>query len=111
MFGRNCRKLNDKVLIQYSTLVVIMHSDASSSACRGHALCVDSEEFQLFYQALSSIQAKQDSNSRELLAILYGLKSPDHLFKAKMLRFTLIARTRRLSSIRVACLFVCMISH
>ena len=29
----------------------------------------------IFFQAFSSIQTKQDSNSRELLAILYGLKS------------------------------------
>ena len=41
----------------------------------GHALRVDSQEFELFFQAFSSIQTKQNSNSRELLAILYGLKS------------------------------------
>lgn len=67
---RNCRKLNGKVLIRYSLPVVIIHCDANSFACRSHALCVDSEEIQLFYQALSSIQVKQDSNSSELLAIL-----------------------------------------
>ena len=66
---RNCFKLNGKAFIRYSPPVVIIHSDASDFACG------DPQEFELFFQAFSSIQTKQDSNSRELLAILYGLKS------------------------------------
>ena len=55
---RNYFKLNGKAFIQYSPPVVIIHSDASDFACRGHALRVDSQEFELFFQAFSSIQTK-----------------------------------------------------
>ena len=55
--------------------MILVYSDASSFACGGCALRVDSEEYDLFFQAFSSLESGLDSNARELLAILYGLKS------------------------------------
>ena len=59
---------------------VIIHSYASAHACGGHTLCVDTQEFGLYFIALSSIESQTGSNFRELVAILYSLQS----FKAKV---------------------------
>lgn len=71
----NCARLNGRSLSRYSLPVTLVYSDASSFACGGCAFRVDSEEFDLFFQAFSSLESGLDSNARELLAILYGLKS------------------------------------
>ena len=71
----NCVKLNCKKLFEYSQPVVIVCTDASDFACGGHAHFVDKEEFDLFYQAFSSMESTLDSNGREMLAILYALRS------------------------------------
>ena len=71
----NCARLNGRSLTRYSLPVTLVYSDASSFACGGCAFRVDSEEFDLFFQAFSSLESGLDSNARELLAILYGLKS------------------------------------
>ena len=55
--------------------MILVYSDASSLACGGCAFRVDSEEYDLFFQAVSSLESGSDSTARELLAILYGLKS------------------------------------
>ena len=55
--------------------MTVVYSDASSFACGGFAFRVDSKEFDLFFQAFSSLESGLDSNASELLAILYGLKS------------------------------------
>ena len=47
----------------------------SDFACGGHALFVDKEEIDLFYKAFSSLESNLDSNSRDLSAISYALKS------------------------------------
>ena len=59
----------------YSLPVTLVYSDASSFACGGSSFRVDSKEFDLFFQVFSSLESGLDSNARELLAILYGLKS------------------------------------
>ena len=71
----NCARLNGRSLTRYSLPVTLVFSDASSFACGGCAFRVDSEEFDLFFQAFSSLESGLDGNARELLAILYGLKS------------------------------------
>ena len=52
----------------------LVYSDASSFARGGCIFRVDSEEYNLFFQAFSSSESVSDSNARELLAILCGLK-------------------------------------
>ena len=66
---------------------VIIHSDASAYACGGHALSVDSQEFELYFVAFSSLQSQTDSNTSELLAILYGLKSFKTQVRDKVVKF------------------------
>ena len=51
-----------------------MYSDSSSFACGECAFRADSEEYDLFFQAFSSLDSGLDNNARELLAVLYGLK-------------------------------------
>ena len=82
----NCSKINGKSLLHYSAPVVIIHTDASAFACGGHVLCFDSEEFELYFQAFTSMQKIQDSNARELLAILYGLQSFKSLVQGKTVK-------------------------
>ena len=82
----NCVKLNCKKLFEYSQPVVIVCTDASDFACGGHAHFVDKEEFDLFYQAFSSMESTLDSNGRELLAILYALRSFKALVRGKVVK-------------------------
>ena len=55
--------------------MTLVYSDSSSFACGKRAFRADSEEYDLFFQAFSSLESGLDNNARELLAILYGLKS------------------------------------
>ena len=71
----NCARLSGRSLTQYSLPVTLVYSDASSFACGGCAFRVDSEEYDLFFQAFSFLESGLDSNAKELLAILYGLRS------------------------------------
>ena len=71
----NCGRLNGRSLTPYSLPVTLVYSAASSFACGECAFRVDSEEYDLFFQAFSSLESGSDSNARELLAILYGRKS------------------------------------
>ena len=82
----NCSKLNCRKLFEYSRPVSVICTDASAFACGGHALFVDKEEFELFYKALSSMESTLDSNGRELLAILYSLKSFKSLIQGKVVK-------------------------
>ena len=82
----NCAKLNCRRLFEYSRPVSIICTDASAFACGGHALFVDKEEFKLFYKAFSSLESTLDSNGRELLAILYSLKSFKSLIQRKAVK-------------------------
>ena len=82
----NCVKLNCKKLFEYSQPVVIICTDASDFACGGHAHFVDKEEFDLFYQAFSSMESTLDSNGREMLAILYALRSFKALVRGKVVK-------------------------
>ena len=82
----NCVKLNCKKLFEYSQPVVIVCTDASDFACGGHAHFVDKEEFDLFYQAFSSMESTLDSNGREMLAILYALRSFKALVRGKVVK-------------------------
>ena len=82
----NCVKLNCKKLFEYSQPVVIVCTDASDFACGGHAHFVDKEEFDLFYQAFSSIESTLDSNGMEMLAILYALRSFKALVRGKVVK-------------------------
>ena len=82
----NCSKLNCRKLFEYSRPVSIICTDASAFACGGHALFVDKEEFELFYKAFSSMESTLDSNGRELLAILYSLKSFKSLIQGKVVK-------------------------
>ena len=77
-----CAKLNFRKLFEFSRPVSIICTDASAFACGSHALFADKEEFKLFYKAFSSMESTLDSNGRELLAILYSLKSLN-LFRVK----------------------------
>ena len=54
--------------------MTLLYSDDSSFACDGCAFRVDSEEYDLFFQAFSSLESGFVSNARKLLAILYSLK-------------------------------------
>ena len=83
----NCAKLNCRRLFEYSRLVSILCTDASAFACGGHALFVDKEEFELFYKAFSSLESTLDGNGRELLAILYSLKSFKSLIQGKVVKW------------------------
>lgn len=71
----NFSLLNNRTLLQHKIPTVIIHSDASAYACGGHAYFIDRTELELYFNAFSSMEADLDSNSRELLAILYGLRS------------------------------------
>ena len=71
----NCARLNGRSLTPYSLPVILVYSDNSSIACGGCAFRVDSEEYYLLFQEFCSLESGSDSNARELLAILYGLKS------------------------------------
>ena len=82
----NCAKLNFRKLFEYSRRVSIICTDASAFACGGHALFADKEEFELFYKAFSSMESTLDSNGRELLAILYSLKSFKSLIQGKVVK-------------------------
>ena len=82
----NCVKLNCKKLFEYSQPVVIVCTDASNFACGGYAHFVDKEEFDLFYQAFSSMESTLDSNGREMLAILYALRSFKALVRGKVVK-------------------------
>ena len=82
----NCAKLNCKKLFEYTQPVCIIGTDASDFACGGHALFVDKEEFDLFYNAFSSMESSLDSNGRELLAILYALRSFKPLIQGKVVK-------------------------
>ena len=73
-------------LFEYSQPVVIVCTDASNFACGGHAHFVDKEEFDLFYQAFSSMESTLDSNGREMLAILYALRSFKALVRGKVVK-------------------------
>jgi hypothetical protein len=53
---------------------MVIHSDASAYACGGHAHRIDSNEFDLYYKAFSSLEIDLDE-ARELLAVLYSLRS------------------------------------
>ncbi|EDO46131.1 predicted protein [Nematostella vectensis] len=79
-------RLNNKILFSYSKPIVVIHSDASAFACGGHALVLDSAEFELFFQAFSTIESVSDSNGRELLAIIYSLKSFRPLIEGKIVK-------------------------
>ena len=70
-----CARFNGRSLTQYSLLVTLVYSDAGSFAHDGCAFCVDSEKYDLFFLAFSSLESGLDSNTRELLALLYCLKS------------------------------------
>ena len=90
----NCSKLNCKKLFEYFRPDSIICTDASAFACGGNALFVDKEEFELFYRAFSSIESTLDSNGRELLVILYLVKS---LILGKVVKlYTLTAKMLRL---------------
>jgi len=82
----NCVKLNCRRLFEYSRPVSIICTDANEFACGGHALFIDKKEFELFYKAFSSIESALDSNGRELLAILYSLKSFKSLIHGKVVK-------------------------
>lgn len=82
----NCVKLNCRKLFEYTRPVCIICTDASDFACGGHALSVDKEEFELFYKAFCPIESALDSNGRELLAILYSLKSFKSLIQGKVVK-------------------------
>ena len=82
----NYAKLNLRKLFEYLRPVSIICTDASAFACGGHALFVDKEEFQLFYKVFSSMESTLDSNGKELLAILYSLKSFKSLTKGKVVK-------------------------
>lgn len=82
----NCAKLNRRKLFEYSRPVSIICTNASAFACGGHALFVDKEEFELFYEAFSSMESTLDGNGRELLAILYSLKSFKSLIQGKVVK-------------------------
>ena len=71
----NCARLNGRSLTPYSLPVILVYSDNSSIACGGCAFRVDSQEYYLLFQEFCSLESGSDSNARELLAILYGLKS------------------------------------
>ena len=79
-------RLNNRFLFSYSKPIVVVHSDASAFACGGHALVLDSAEFELFFQAFSTMESFSDSNGRELLAILYSLKSFRSLIEGKVVK-------------------------
>ena len=81
-----CPKLNCKKLFEYTQPVCIISTDASDFACGGHALFVDKEEFDLFYNAFSFMESSLDSNGRELLAILYALRSFKPLIQGKVVK-------------------------
>jgi len=82
----NCAKLNCRKLFEYSRPVFTICTYASAFACGGHALFIDKEEFELLYKAFSSIESALDSNGRELLAILYSLKSFRSLIRGKVVK-------------------------
>ena len=82
----NCSKLNFRKLLEYSRPVSIICADASAFACGGHVLFADKEEFELFYKAFSSMESTLDNNGRELLAILYSLKSFKSLIQGKVVK-------------------------
>ena len=100
----NCRKLFD-----YTPPVCIICTDASDFACGGHALFIVKEEFELFYKAFCSMESVLDSNGRELLAILYALKSFKSLIQGKVVKlFTdsknaSIISTKGSMSLRLQC--------
>ena len=74
---------------EYTRPVSIICTDASDFACGGHALFLDKEEFELFfffYKAFCSMESALDSNGRELLAILYALKSFKSLIQCKVVK-------------------------
>ena len=82
----NSSKLNGRSLVQYSLPVTLVYSDASGLACGGCALHIDRDEFDLFYQAFSSVEIGLDSNARELLALLYGLKAFRSSIRGKVVK-------------------------
>ena len=103
----NCARLNGRSLTPYSLPVILVYSDASSLACGGCAFRVDSEEYDLFFQAFSSLESGSDSNARELLAILYGLKSFRASHTGKVVKVFTDSKNGRRFPPRVATAFVC----
>ena len=103
----NCARLNGRSLTPYSLPVILVYSDASSFACGGCAFRVDSEEYDLFFQAFSSLESGSDSNARELLAILYGLKSFRASHTGKVVKVFTDSKNGRRFPPRVATAFVC----
>ena len=83
----NLLRINNRFLFSYNIPAVIIHSDASVKACGGHAFFVDGNEFELYFQAFSSREIRMDSNGRELLGILYGLKSFKSHLSGKVVKF------------------------
>ena len=82
----HCAKLNCGTLFENSRPVSIICTDASAFAWGGNALFVEKEEFELFYKAFSSMESTLDSNGRELLALLYSLKSFKSLIQGKVVK-------------------------
>ena len=103
----NCAILNGRSLTPYSLPMILVYSDASSFACGGCASRVDSEEYDLFFQAVSSLESGSDSNARELLAILYGLKSFRASLTGKVVQVFTDSKNAASISARVATAFVC----
>ena len=64
------------LLFSFIQMLAPMHVEGAHFAS-------DSTEFKLFYQAFSSMEIDLDSNAKELLAILYGLKSFKSLTSGK----------------------------
>ena len=81
----NCPKLNCKKLFEYTQPVCIIGTDASDFACGGHALFVDKEEFDLFYNAFPPWN--------RLLTVMEGSYSPF---------FTRLGHSSRLSRVKLS---------
>ena len=62
----NCARLNGRSLTPYSLPVTLVYSDASSFACGGCAFRADSEEYDLFFQAFSSLESGSGKGSNSL---------------------------------------------
>ena len=82
----NCIKLNCRKLFEYTRPVYIICTDASDFTCGVHAHFVVEEEFELFYKAFCSMESVLNSNGRQLLAILYALKSLKSLIQGKVVK-------------------------
>ena len=65
----------------------IFYSDASAYARGGQVFFIDRTEFDLYSTAFSSREIELDSNSRELLGILYGLRAFKRHLKNSVVQF------------------------